>query len=274
MKNYLFEKKISIKVFMFLMIVFLWGLWQPSLQAEAMSCQEIQEDQIRKAKIFREIYPIISESDLYCSFFVLEEENLDFKIVAAEKEYEKQLLADSDLVYVNKGRKDGVKKDQVFLVLEIGPNVKNFGRLAIKRGRARIQDLDEAMSTARIEKSCGQVMVGNFLVPFEEKEGLLGKDLGYQVPPFESPGVKGSIVYLQRDYRQIGSGQWAIIDIGQEDGLQIGQQLIIYRIVKEGAPLQIIGNLLVIDTQRQTATVKVLSCKDVVMIGDGVQPRT
>ncbi|MFQ5721339.1 MAG: hypothetical protein ACE5GI_02445 [Candidatus Aminicenantales bacterium] len=270
MKNYLSEKKIVKKIFMILMIAFFLG----NLEAKPLNPQEKQQNQIQKAKIYQEIYPIISESDLYCSFFVLENESLDFKIVAAEKEYEKQLLTDGDVVYVNKGRNDGLKKDQLFLVFEIGPKIKDFGHLAFKRGRARIKDVNAAMATARIEKSCGQVMVGNFLVPFEEKEGLLGKDLGYQVPPFESPGVQGNIIYLQRDYRQIGSGQWALIDIGQEDGLQVGQQLIIYRIIKEGAPLQIIGNLLVIDTQKQTSTVKILSCKDVVMIGDHAQPRT
>ncbi len=270
MRNYLSERKIVKKIFMILMI----GSFLSNLQANSLAPQEKQENQIKKAKIFQEIYPIISESDLYCSFFILENENLDFRIVAAEKEYEKQLLTDGDVVYVNKGRNDGLKRDQVFLVLEIGTKIKDFGHLAFKRGRARIQDVSETMGTARIEKSCGQVMIGNFLVPFEEKEELLGKDLGYQVPPFESPGVQGSIIYLQRDYRQIANGQWAIIDIGQEDGLQVGQQLIIYRIVKEGAPFQIIGNLLVIDTQRRTATVKILSSKDVVMIGDHVQLRT
>ena len=31
-----------------------------------------QEDQIEKAKIFQEDYPLITESDLYCSIYILD----------------------------------------------------------------------------------------------------------------------------------------------------------------------------------------------------------
>lgn len=264
----------SSKILFSMVIIFLFFFLPISLKANHVNRGENQENQIKKAKIFREIYPVISESDLYCSFFVLDEERLDLRIVRAEREYEKQLLTDGDVVYVNKGQRDGLEEGQVFLVLEVGPNIKNFGHLGFKRGRARILAIEKDMATAKIEKSCGQVMVGNFLVPFEEKEGLLGKDLGYQVPPFESEGVKGNLIYLQRDYNQIASGHWALINLGEEDGLQIGQQLIIYRKLKEGAPLHIIGNLIVIDTQRKTSTVKILSCSDALRAGDQVQARS
>ncbi len=248
--------------------------WQGILSSDSLSVYQEQKHQIEKAKVFQEIYPVISESDLYCSFFILEEETLDLEIIGAEREYEKTLLTDSDLVYINKGKRDGLEKGQLFLVIEVGPKIKNFGHLAFKRGRARIEASQENRASARLEKSCEQVIIGNFLMPFEEKEGILGKDLGYEVPAEEGEGLKGDIIYLQRGYRQIGSGYWALIDLGAEDGLQIGQQMIVYRVVKEGAPIQILGNLIVIDTQSQTSTVKILSCKDVLMLGDRVQTRT
>lgn len=248
--------------------------WQNPLCSSTLNDGLDQENQIKKAKIFREIYPVISESDLYCSFFVLEEERLELKIIGAERDYEKTLLSDSDVVYVNKGKRDELERGQVFLIVEVGPKIKNFGHLAFKRGRARVETLQEDKASARLERTCGQVMIGHFLMPFEEKEGILGKDLGYDVPPEEGEGLKGNIIYLQRGYRQIGSGHWALIDLGAEDGLQIGQQMIIYRIVKEGAPLQILGNLIIIDTQSKTSTVKILSCKNALMLGDHVQTRT
>lgn len=238
------------------------------------SPQEKQEQEIQKAKIFQEIYPIISESDLYCSFLVLDEESMDIEIVGGEREYEKVLFADSDTVYINKGKGSGLEPGQLFLVLEVGPQIRDFGHIAFKQGRARIVALGESESTARIEKACGQVTVGNFLVPFEEKEGMLGKDLGYDVAPVEAEGPKGDIIYLQGDYNQIGSGHWALIDLGEEDGLYFGQQLIVYRKVKEGTPIQALGNSVVIDVQRRTATIKILSCKDALMTGDHIQART
>lgn len=233
-----------------------------------------QEHQIQKAKIFQEIYPIISETDLYCSFLVLDEGLMNIKIVGGEREYEKVLFSDSDIVYINKGKGSGLKEGQLFLIIEVGPQIRDFGPVAFKRGRARLQALGETQSTARIEKACGQVMIGNFLVPFEEKEGMLGKDLGYNVPPEEAEGVRGDIIYLQGEYNQIGSGHWALIDLGEEDGLYIGQQLIIYRKLKQGAPVYILGNSVVTDVQKRTATIKVLSCRDAIELGDHVQART
>lgn len=261
------------KTFFSSLIILLVILWQVTLHSSSLGEGRGQEHQVKKAKIFQDVYPVISESDLYCSFFVLGDERLELKIVGAERSYEKELLTDSDIVYINKGRRDGLEKGQIFLILEVGAKIKNFGNIAFKRGRARILVLEDWRSSAKIEKSCGQVTIGDFLVTFEEKEGLLGKDLGYNVPPEEGEGLKGNFIYLQRDYGQIGSGHWALIDLGAEDGLQIGQQLIIYRRVKEEVPLQIIGNLIVIDTQRETSTVKILSCNDVLRIGDRVQTR-
>lgn len=261
------------KIFFSLVIILFLFFWPDILSSRSFNEGRWQENQVKKAKIFQEIYPVISESDLYCSFFVLEDEGLELKIIGAEREYEKSLLSDSDIVYLNKGRKDGLEKGQLFLILEVGAKIKNFGNIAFKRGRARILTLEDETASAKIERSCGKVMIGDFLVPFIEKEGLLGKDLGYDVPPEESEGLKGNLIYFQRGYQQIGSGYWALIDIGAEDGLRIGQQLIIYRKVKEGAPLQILGNLIIIDTQRQTSTVKILSCDDALKIGDRVQLR-
>ncbi|MFP4082376.1 MAG: hypothetical protein ACLFVG_06420 [Candidatus Aminicenantes bacterium] len=237
-------------------------------------CGKRSQDQVEKGKIFQDIYPVISESDLYCSFFILEDESLDLRIIGAEREYEKRLLTDSDIVYVNKGRRDGLEKGQLFLILEKGPKIENFGPIAFKRGRAQILGLEESMASARIEKSCGQVMIGQFLVPFEEKQGMLGKDLGYQVPPLEGEGLKGNIIFLQRDSVQIGSGDWVLIDLGEEEGLRVGQQLIAYRKLIKGAPIQILGNLIVIDTQRKTSTVKILSCREALEYGDFVKTRT
>jgi len=261
------------KTFFSLLIFLVILFWIDTLFSNSLSEKPCQENKIKKAKILQDIYPVISEYDLYCSFFILEDERLELKIIGAKQEYEKVLLTDSDIIYINKGRRDGLERGQIYLILEVGAKIKNFGNLVFKRGRARILALEDRTASAKIEKSCGQVMIGCFLVPFEEKEGLLGEDLGYNVSPEESEGLKGNIIYLQRDSEQIGSGDWALIDLGAEDGLLIGQQLIIYRKIKEGVHLQIIGNLIVIDIQSKTSTVKILSCNDALRMGDCVQIR-
>jgi hypothetical protein len=70
----------------------------------------------------------------------------------------------------------------------------------------------------------------------------------------------------------IGSGDWALVDLGEEDGIQFGQQLVVYkRSKKKSAFVKMIGNLIVINVQSKTSTVKVLSCNSPLKIGDLVQ---
>lgn len=241
--------------------------------------QEQVQHQIERAKIFREAYPVIAEVDLYCSLFVHEGELPDLMITGAEKGYEKTIFSDADIVFLNKGKNAGLEVGQVFLVVEIGDSLGDFGHLANKRGRAHVIFLEDERAVARIEKSCGRVMVGNYLLPFEELETLLGKDIGYEIYAEGETGQVGNIIYLERDYNQIGSGGWAIIDIGDEAGIQVGQQLTIYKRIQNPQTLEFrkdlpkigVGSSVVISVGKRTATVKVLSCWDSISMGQTVQ---
>ena len=243
--------------------------------AESPEQEQEAEDEyaVEKAKIYQEIYDLLTETDLYCSFFILDDEEPDTKIFGAERAYEREQFNNGDIVYVNKGRNDGVEEGQMFTVLEVGEPVAGYGPLVHQRGRVRIVALEENAASARVEKACGPVMIGNLLVPFEEKEGRLGKDLGYNVPPYETDGLKGEILFLNENFSQGASGDWALLNLGEVDGIQLGQQLVVYRKLYEGTPLFVFGNMVVIDMQKRTCTVKILSCKDAVLLGDIVQTR-
>lgn len=229
-----------------------------------------------KDKTFQNAYALISESDLYCSFFVLEDEPR-LKIAAGERGAEKMLLTDGDLFYFKIGPDEGLKEGQVMTVLEIGPKVsspglkKSPGPVAFRRGRARLVRFEKDFALGRVEKACGPVMVGNSLVPFVEKDGLLGKDLGFDVSVRNQETLSGRIIFLDNQVTQIGSGQWALIDLGREQGLQFGQQLTVAHRAAEGLPLEAIGNAIVIDAGRVTSTIKVLSARDAIGLGDLVQ---
>jgi hypothetical protein len=232
-----------------------------------------QEDQIEKAKIFEEDYPLISESDLYCSIYVLDGALPGIKIIGAERQEEKILLNDADKFYIDKGKADGLEIGQVFLVVGVGPKIMGYGHLTSRTGRARIIGLEEKRGIVRIEKTCGQVLLGNDLIPFEEKEGMLGRDEGYAQELDENQGIMGSLIFLETELHIAGTGQWAIIDMGSDKGIHVGQQMTIFKRVKKGVPREAIGNLIVIDVQERTSTVKLLSCRDAVELGFEVQTR-
>ena len=242
---------------------------------EAPEQEQKAEDEydVERAKIYREIYDLLNETDLYCSFFIMDDEEPDTKIFGAERAYERVQFNNGDIVYINKGRNDGVEEGQMYTVLEVGEPLAGYGPLVHQRGRVRIVSLEENVASARVEKACGPVMIGNLLIPFEEKEGRLGKDLGYNVPPYETNGLRGEILFLNEDFSQGGSGDWALLNLGEVDGIQLGQQLVVYRKLYEGTPLFVFGNMVVIDIQKRTCTVKILSCKDALLLGDLVQTR-
>jgi hypothetical protein len=266
-------------LFAALMVTLLAAFVVPAPAQVVSDDQEQVQHQIERAKIFREAYPIIAEVDLYCSLFIYEGDVPNLMITAAEKGYEKSMFSDADIVFLNQGRSDGLEIGQVFMVVEIGSQIGDYGHLANRRGRVHIIFLEENRAIARIEKSCGRIAVGNHLVPFEEKETLLGKDIGFEAYAEGVTGPTGTILYLERDYNQLGSGSWAIIDIGEEAGIQVGQQLTIYKrirnprtlAVREDLPQIGVGNSVVIDVGKRTATVKVLSCWDSIIKGQTVQ---
>ncbi len=233
----------------------------------------LAQDQIEKAKIFQENYPLITESDLYCTIFVLDGELPGIRIIGAERQEEKILLNDADKFYVDKGTADGLEIGQVFLAVSVGRKIGDYGFLARRTGRARVIGLEEKRGVVLIDKTCGEVSLGGYLVPFEERESLLGKDEGYAAELDESQGTRGNVIHIETEFHIVGTGGWALIDLGNEQGIRQGQQLTVYKRVKPGLPREVIGNVVVIDVQKATSTVKVLSCRDSIEVGFQVQSK-
>jgi hypothetical protein len=274
-----FFKNQALRAALVLLVVAI--LAAPSAAQSRSDDQDQVQHQIERARIYRDAYPLIAEVDLYCAIYVQEADVPELRITAAERGYEKILYSDNDVVFLNKGKQDGVEIGQIYLAVEIGNQIGGFGHLASKRGQVHVIFVEDSRSAARVEKSCGRLMVGNYLVPFEEKESLLGKDLGYEKLAAGNAEAMGTVIYLERDYNQIGSGGWAIVDVGEEAGLQVGQQLTIYKMIREPETLKAredlprigIGNAIVIETGKKTATIKVLSCSDPISIGQQVQSK-
>jgi hypothetical protein len=247
---------------------------KPVEPAAALKEKPEERYQISKAKIYQDFADLINEVDLYCSFSVWEGETPRLKIIGAEREDEKAVFSDGDIVFLNEGKDGAVEPGQIFWVLEIRDLSLRYGPIAFGKGRVRVTFIDDHRSAGVVEHSCDGVRSGYFLVPFEPREGVLGKDLGYDnVPPVESEGPRGRLVYLQGDLRQIGSLQRALIDLGEDQGIQVGQQLILYRKIRRDLPVAILGSCVVIDVKSETSTIKVLSCKDVLRKGDLVMVR-
>lgn len=252
-----------------ILVVCLTGGSQPGLICR----EQVLQNQIEKAKIFRDVYPLISDSDLYCSPFFWEGEMPVLRIIGAERLEEKTNFSDGDIIYLNMGKNGGLEPGQVYQAIEIGEKIKDYGRLAYKRGRVQVAFLEDTSSVARLEKVCGPLAPGDYLIPMVEMEGALGQDLGFEPYSGAGSGPVGNIIHLENDLNQIATGYWAVIDLGKNDGLQVGQQMIVFPKLKEGLPRRASANLIVISAQQKTATVKILSSNDAIRLGAQVQGR-
>jgi hypothetical protein len=234
--------------------------------------QDIQETMIQKAKIFEETYQLINESDLNCSFYMHEEGKLlpDIQIIGGERMNEKSVFEDGDLIYINKGAADGLEMGQLFLTVGLRAKVGKLGTVMERHGRARVVRLEDRMASAKVEKGCGTILIGDFLMPFEEESGDIGKDLGYgDMDPNASK--RGHIIYIENDFHISASGQWALIDMGRQHCVQIGDQLNVFHQAKPNLPREAIASAIIIDVRGATSTVKILGARDSVNIGNEVQ---
>jgi len=238
--------------------------------------QDAQETIIRKAKIFDETYQLINESDLNCSFYMHEEGKFlpDIQIIGAERMHEKSVFEDGDLIYLNRGAADGLEIGQLFLTIGLRAKVAKIGTVMERHGRARIVRLDgDRGASARVEKGCGTILVGDFLIPFEEEAGEIGKDLGYgDMDPNASK--KGYVIYIENDFHISGSGQWALINMGRQHCVQIGDQLNVFHQARPDLPREAFASAIVIDVRGATSTIKILGARDAVDIGAEVQMNT
>ncbi|MGQ9802212.1 MAG: hypothetical protein ACUVRL_11210 [Candidatus Saccharicenans sp.] len=230
-----------------------------------------QESQVQKARIFAEEYPLLTDTDLYCSILIWDKGLPAIQIIGSEREDERAMMVDADTFYINQGKEDGIEIGQMFLAVEIGAPIAQWGLIAQKKGKIRVIRLEDRVSVARVEKGCGDIKIGNYLIPFEEQPTVIGKDRGYDNNLKPGENLEGQVIYLDTDFNIVSSGHWALINIGAAQGLKPGQQLTVFRQRKANLPREAIANVVVIDTQVNTSTVRVLSARETLEKGDTVQ---
>jgi hypothetical protein len=181
------------------------------------------------------------------------------------------------MVYFQGNGRDLPAEGQVMAVLELGPEIAGSGRksslgqLAFQRGRVRVLKITNGLGTGRVEKACGSLMTGHFLVPFLEKERVSVKDTGFEGRPWTGSVLSGRMIFLEDNAVQIATGQRALIDLGREDSLELGRQLTVFVQGAKDQPYDPSANVVVIDVGKATATVKVLTAKAPIRVGDLVQ---
>jgi len=230
-------------------------------------------------KVERAVPKLIGQADLECSLLLLEAAP-KLRISAPYSATEKTLLATGDSFYANPV--PGVEaflEDSLWTILEWGAPVKGgtpsayLGNVVYLRGRARVLRIESGRAVMKIEKSCGMIQSGYFLVPYRGGEVLTGAEAEYNIPFRMEGAPTGRIVFLHTDYTQVASrGNWVVIDLGEAHGLKTGIQLTVYHREGNETP-QAVANAVIVWAGSRWATVKILNSSDAVRLGDFVQTK-
>lgn len=256
-------KKISLVLIIILLALF------------AGAQDEGQEDDkyagIKKAYAFLKEELVLSETDLYCAYFIANKIAPDIIISGAEKmETGKTIFGNGEKMYINKGADSGIYEGDVFLVLTKGKKISNQlnGKtLGVEyRGNAlaEVTCLYEKNAVVTLNNVCNPAKLGDILIPYKRREPMVRLKTDYRdcKLPRATPSVEGNVVYIGFDFgvqRNVaGTTEYATIDLGKAL-VSPGTEVLLYRKIKKNLPPIITGTAIVVHAQNTNSTVKILT---------------
>ena len=236
------------------------------------------------------ILPAGDRSDMECSTYLYEGSSasdvLPFDLVIAGGEQGTHSYSFGDVIYLNKGSADGIQAGEVYSARRImdkvyKPASRSFVGVAIDQvGQIRVVATQNNNATALIVQSCREILVGDFLVPYEQEPIPLITELpvANRWDQFSTNG-NGDIVWSEDRLGAFGKGHIANIDLGVEDNVAPGDIFIIYRPnpqtnAKKNMMLPDIylGHGVALKTGAQTSVMKVIEVYTDLHVGDKVVP--
>ncbi len=208
--------------------------------------------------------------------------------ITANKREDRRYLGEGETVYMNSGANQGVKTGDRLLVLKtvarklMHPVIakKKLGDVVQQIGVVRVTTAQPNGSVAVIERCLDTVEIGDHLVRFTEPANLplqLRTDTAEPVKVAPNAAV---VVYVRDAKQHSAGGDMIIIDKGANDGLKVGEVVLAVRVrsfpvgsdTDKKPPTETtthyLGQALVVRTDAQTATCRVLRSNEEFRIGD------
>lgn len=204
--------------------------------------------------------------------------------ITGKKDDGKSILGDGDTVYLNAGESQGVREGDRFVVIKTvqeklkHPDTKKaMGDVLEQVAILRVDHTTPNGAVATIERSMDSVEVGDHLTRFTEPSDLkleLRKDTDEPVK-LQDPVIE--VVYTRDEHKLNGFGQQFLVDKGSNDGLKVGDVLLMSRTNDwQGANgakdtehfAHYLGQAIVIHADAGSATCRVLRSQEEVYVGD------
>ncbi|MFQ5791047.1 MAG: LysM peptidoglycan-binding domain-containing protein [Acidobacteriota bacterium] len=224
------------------------------------------------------LYPATEEVTIQCAGYVTDREDESIRILGSEDGEAKFQLATGDIVYLNKGSRDGISPGHQYYtqrrMRKIGHPARrgSVGWHVYRTGWVTVLAVQEKTAIAEITQACADVHEGDYLLPFEPVPVplVVAEPPANRMTP-ESGGPHGYIVASLEDVVTLGQGYFVALDMGEEDGLLPGNVLTIYRYLYPDTQRKVLGEAAVLTVRKKTSTAKIIYSYDFIDVGDEVE---
>jgi hypothetical protein len=200
------------------------------------------------------------------------------RITGCQKE-DRQCLSRGDIVYLDGGRKKGLRVGDRMVVLKVakrglthpdaGPGGRSMGDVVQHAAILRVLAVHAKNAEAAIEDTLDGVDVGDQAVRYEPPALIQAKDapLRQDTRGSTDSGARAKIIYGRNGATLLGHGDLVLIDGGGRKGIVVGDVLLVLRdrqMVQDGggaAASIYLGQLLAVRVDDASSTCLVLSCK-------------
>jgi outer membrane protein OmpA-like peptidoglycan-associated protein len=256
-------KKISILLILFFSVINLYP-------------QSSEVLDIKMAYLYMEEELLISETDLYCTFYIGQKMKKDTIISDAVIGDGKVEFSDGDKLYMNKGAKDGIKVGDQFMPILKGKKIRNpfsgksLGFYYLKKSMVEVLTVYDELAIIEVKKGCNPVNIGDILIPFEKEQTVFKKRIEYTKAILPDSEIEGRVVYndlfpgLQKE--MASNAAFLAIDLGKAV-LKRGDYVIFYKKYKKKLPPVIKGTGIVLHTENTNSTIKILDSSGPIEVG-------
>lgn len=234
-----------------------------------------------------------SYSDTYCSGFIAEGEISRIgEVLGAEEGLKKNELVTGDLVYLGNGALSNFQKGQELFIIRTLQRIKNLGTLYSDIAHVKIVEVRESIVIAQIGFSCQSLVVGDWVIAPQSR----------LLPPAPTAGpldlfapstgkAEGHIIESKWREVQLGQNSIVYLNVGTNQGVQVGSTLRVFRPATEGAvsvynreyyskfgkgghfPRQILGDCVILQAEENSSTAIITSSREEITVGDRVELR-
>jgi hypothetical protein len=197
-------------------------------------------------------------------------------IVGGQDTAPRTVFGGRDLIVIDGGTKADVQVGQQYFVRRanrFGMSGAGHGRGATTLGWLHIVSVNEDTAIAQVDHTCGAFIASDYLEPFVAPVVPAGAD---EIDASGEPdfGDLGRIVNGSGGRSTLGTGDFALIDRGSEQGVAAGQRFAIYRDVRmTSLPLASVGEAVVVSTGSSVAIARITRARDAVIDGDYIALR-